>query len=116
MKDGPDHLSLRRSFPTEFMIYEMTKKMNYEYLCESVDKLIAIALKKSNIIDIKEQISNPLAINFLTKLYGLKNCSKELEDKLILWSERHSDTGMRHDLIENSDYYQEAHDFFLKTI
>ena len=49
-------------------------------------------------------------------MLGFKKITEFLKDKLHLWAERSSDTGMRYPFDENAKYYLEAHEFFLTTI
>ena len=57
-----------------------------------------------------------MAINMLARVFGFKNLTKELEAKMILWSNSSADTGMKYPLDENADNYQEAHMFFQKSL
>ena len=41
----------------------------------------------------------------LAYILGIKNPDSKLKEKLFIWSKRMADTGMRHSLDENADYY-----------
>ena len=60
----------------------------------------------------REQISEKIAIAMLCRALGIKEWTQELEKKFILWSDRSADTGHKHPLNENADYYNESNMFF----
>lgn len=75
MKDGQGHKELRSAFPTDFMVYSLTKNKNYYQLKEISEYFIEKAFKKSAIINVKNDISNEVAISLLIKIFGFKNIS-----------------------------------------
>ena len=75
MKDGQRHKELRSAFPTYFMVYSLTKNKNYYQLKEISEYFIEKAFKKSAIINVKNDISNEVAISLLIKIFGFKNIS-----------------------------------------
>ena len=65
--------------------------------------------KSNREIDFHNEISTEFAVLTLCKVLGFKKPSRELKDKLIIWSERSADSAQHYPIDENANYYIEAH-------
>eukprot|EP00013_Stygamoeba_regulata_P010971 CAMPEP_0177682186 /NCGR_PEP_ID=MMETSP0447-20121125/31121_1 /TAXON_ID=0 /ORGANISM="Stygamoeba regulata, Strain BSH-02190019" /LENGTH=347 /DNA_ID=CAMNT_0019191665 /DNA_START=273 /DNA_END=1317 /DNA_ORIENTATION=+ len=122
MKDGVEHKNLRRSFPSRFMVYPLTREENAGFIASKVEILLdAVATREqhkapgSREMDVMDDIARPLAIEILCHVLGLKHPTPHLRERLAVWSDHTADTGGRFPLQETVELYAEGVRFFLET-
>eukprot|EP00494_Astrolonche_serrata_P006601 UN06625 len=121
MSDGEQHKTLRKAFPKEFMVYDLSRNRNTEYLSKAIDNLLEDILireqyKSVKSIDMMEDIAAPLALELLCLVLGFKKATPEFKENMRFWAHRSADTGGVHDTYHNAQLYIEGHEVFLKIL
>jgi len=114
LSDGEFHRTLRRSFPKEFMVYDLTKRRNSDWARSETRKLLDKIVererhKEKREFDVMEDLGSPLALELLCKVLGFKNATEEWKGKMRLYATRSSDTGYRFTMAENCEIYLDGH-------
>jgi len=111
-QDGAQHKLLRQSFPHHFMVYDLTRKYNLEWMREYMAQLVHDVVLSSagpagaREIDIKRQIAKPASQELLCRVFGLKQANKKLRGLLSDFADHSGDTGGRYTVVENMDVYK----------